>query len=254
MADTYLYLSLIPEALVASMLPPEEFGTYLAVGTMKRSRGDAMYFSLKSDFRSDFFDFARVARSCVPHADGSPKHSVYAGTYRVLEHVPLDALEDLYLTTRDGRVLKLEQAPLPSDFPETHFVYDEICPVHPLIASRLNPVEFSAFITDPETAIRVPRICFVQLDAEFFIGASQDGSVSHPLGYLPDRMHDCFAELDRTDKRSKTVDRTHQLACGWKHVKNGYFVGDPGGVVYYPFPSPEELARHHHKWHRSAML
>ena len=32
MEHTKLYLSMIPEALVASMLPPEEFGRYLAVG------------------------------------------------------------------------------------------------------------------------------------------------------------------------------------------------------------------------------
>jgi len=45
--DVFLYLSLIPEALIASMLPPLEFGTYLAVGTKKRTRGQAMYFSLE---------------------------------------------------------------------------------------------------------------------------------------------------------------------------------------------------------------
>ncbi len=32
---TYLYLSMTPESLVASMLPPEQFGNYLAVGTRK---------------------------------------------------------------------------------------------------------------------------------------------------------------------------------------------------------------------------
>ncbi len=31
----YLYLSLLPEALIASMLCPEEFGTYYAVGSAK---------------------------------------------------------------------------------------------------------------------------------------------------------------------------------------------------------------------------
>lgn len=40
----YLYLSLLPEALIASMLPPEEFGNYLAVGTKKRTRGQAIFF------------------------------------------------------------------------------------------------------------------------------------------------------------------------------------------------------------------
>ena len=31
----YLYFSMSPESLVASQLPPEEFGRYLAIGTKK---------------------------------------------------------------------------------------------------------------------------------------------------------------------------------------------------------------------------
>ena len=37
--EIYLYLSIVPEALIASMLPPEEFGKYYAVGNKKRTRG-----------------------------------------------------------------------------------------------------------------------------------------------------------------------------------------------------------------------
>jgi hypothetical protein len=36
--DVHLYLSMIPEALIASMLTPEEFGVYYALGTAKKSR------------------------------------------------------------------------------------------------------------------------------------------------------------------------------------------------------------------------
>ena len=36
--NIHLYLSLIPEALIASMLTPEEFGVYYAVGTANKSR------------------------------------------------------------------------------------------------------------------------------------------------------------------------------------------------------------------------
>jgi len=40
---THFYLSLLPEALIVSMLDPEEFGTYYAVGSAKKSRGQAMF-------------------------------------------------------------------------------------------------------------------------------------------------------------------------------------------------------------------
>jgi len=256
MAARYLYLSLIPEALIASMLPPEEFGRYLAVGTHKRSRGEAMYFGVDPDFRGDFFDWAAADRHCVPHADGSLKHTVYLGVYRALENVPLNALGSLYLSTRDGRVLKLDQAAIPAQFSDEHYLYDEICPVHPLIASSLNPVEFCKFITDLGTPIHVPRLCFVQLDPAVFIEGSHACRGTHPLHYLPDRVRECFEALDASEKRTgtKTVDRTHQLIGSWLHIKNGCFVGDREDMLYYPFPAAEELDRDHHEWWRSATL
>ena len=51
----HLYLSLIPEALIASMLTPEEFGVYYSVGTSKKRRGQAMFVELDPDFRHDVF-------------------------------------------------------------------------------------------------------------------------------------------------------------------------------------------------------
>ena len=61
----YNYLLLIPESLVISMLEPESFGTYLATGTKKRAREIALYFDLKSDFKSDYFNMVQAARDCV---------------------------------------------------------------------------------------------------------------------------------------------------------------------------------------------
>ncbi|NJN25143.1 MAG: hypothetical protein HC819_03755 [Cyclobacteriaceae bacterium] len=46
---TYLYFSVTPEALIASGLEPEKFGSYLAVGTQKRARGQAVFFELDID-------------------------------------------------------------------------------------------------------------------------------------------------------------------------------------------------------------
>ena len=82
------YLSLIPEALIASMLPPPEFGSYLAVGTQKRTRGQALFFSLNGLKRVPF-DLKGAESKCVPHPNGEPKHSVYVTVYRVLEQMPL---------------------------------------------------------------------------------------------------------------------------------------------------------------------
>ena len=144
----HLYLSMIPEALIASMLPPDEFGTYFAVGTEKKARGQAMYFSVDPSLKSDWFPLADVARRCVPHADGQPKHSVYLSVYRALEHVPLAALGRLSLATRDGRVLGIEPTRAVPAVRGTLHLYQEICPVDPRVVSSLDPAEFAAVMTD----------------------------------------------------------------------------------------------------------
>ncbi len=105
--SAHLYLSLIPEALIVSMLPPEEFGTYYSVGYRKKVRGQAMFIELDPEFRHDFFPIDQAIARCVPHEDGTPKKSVYIATYRVLEHIPLTDINLLYLVTKFGETLGL---------------------------------------------------------------------------------------------------------------------------------------------------
>ena len=254
MEHTRLYLSVIPESLVASMLEPDAFGRYLAVGSHKRSSSPAIYFEVDPDLRCDFFDMDTVKTKCVAHPDGSPKHSVYLGIYRVLEHIPLEALGMLYLTTRDGQVLALEQGTPPAAAPAEHYLYDEICPVHPLIASNLDPATFTRFATNPESPLCVPKIFFAQLDPEAIIGTGRTAEGSLAIHNLPERIKECFNELDSAGKPSKTVDRIRHMTFRWNHIKNGYFIGDGKTMLFYPFPDESELDRNHHQWWRSATL
>jgi len=249
----HLYLSMIPESLVASMLPPQEFGTYLAVGTAKRSHGQAIFLDLEEGFESECFDLAAARARCVPKADGSPKHSVYLAIYRVLEHVPLDAVNSLWLATPDGRVLELRQGEPPEHFPGTFHLYQEICPVHPLIASKLEPVAFCRSVTDPSKPLFVPRICFVDLDlAELADDPDHGRPTCLPYHHL-DHLRDCLLELEReAHKHTKTVDRIQPQQFPYRCVRSGFFLGDRDGVRYYPFPSLDELESRHYTWWRSA--
>ena len=92
----HLYLSIIPEAMIASMLPPADFGMYYAVGSHKKERGQVVFAELDPDFRDDYFKIEQGLAQCVPHEHGLPKRSVYISMYRVLEHVPLEAINRLY--------------------------------------------------------------------------------------------------------------------------------------------------------------
>ena len=113
--NVHLYFSLIPEALIASNLPPEKFGQYYATGSGYKSKGQCLFFEVDINFRSDYFDIPTAIERCTPAADGTPKHSVYVAAYRVLEHIPVNVLGKLYLTTSYGHTLGLDRGTMPDD-------------------------------------------------------------------------------------------------------------------------------------------
>ena len=252
--DTYLYLSVIPEALVLSMLPAKAFGRYLATGTQKRPHGQAMFFQIKRDsLTGDYFDLAAAAKKCVPHSNGVPKHSVYVAVYRVLEHVPLDAIEGLFLATAHGEVLEIERTEAPSGPSGRYHLYQELCPVHPLVASSLNPSEFCRFITDSTRAIHVPRICFVELDLGDLAENSTDATAAD-LPY-PNVAHigECISDLEPLgSKKTKTVDRIGHRGLMYRSVKTGFYAGDQERMLCYPFPTTEDLQGRYYTWWRCA--
>ena len=252
--ETYLYLVIFPESLVMSMLGPSEFGAYLATGTQKRAREQAMYFQLDSGFESDYFDLEKAKKSCVPHEDGRPKHSVYVSTYRVLEHVPLTAIGDLWLVTRDGRGLALQHSEAPGEYEGEYHLYQELCPVHPLIASKLDAKDFNHFITNPEVTVSVPRICFVEMD----LGNLAQDPMGRDINNLPyshiEHLRNCLIDLATKGKTTKTVNRIQHEHIPYRCLRNGFFVGDPTNMLYYPFPSLGDMEKHHHYWWRSAEL
>jgi hypothetical protein len=250
----YLYLSLYPESLIASMLPPEDFGRYLAVGTTKReSRQEALYFELDRALCGGVFDLSDLEKRCVPHANGEPKHTVYYSIYRVLERLPLEAIKDLYLTTQHGKVLSLKQTASVPGFKDRAYFYQEIAPVHPRIVSTLDPVKFAAFITDEKNKMSVPKICFVDLRLSGLADDPEQGS-SFDLPYPQlDNLRKCLIEIGTMkDKPTKTVNRFHPQNLLYRTVNHGFFVGDRRRVLYYPFPTEKELNSTHYDWYRSA--
>jgi len=251
----FLYLSLIPEALIASMLPPEEFGNYMAVGTLKRTMGQAMFFAIEGLDKSDAFDLKEATRRCVPHADGEPKRSVYLSVYRVLEQVPLASIRDLYLVTPDGRVLALEAGNQPAKFERRYHLYQEICPVHPRIVSDKNPVEFVKHITSPHQPVRLPRFCFVDLRLGE-LAENPEHAVIRDLPYHAiEHLRDCLIQLKQNPgKGTKIVDRIHPQSFPYRSVETGIYAGDAMQLRFYPFPSLEDLQSKYYEWWRSASI
>lgn len=253
MSKNYLYFSVTPEALIASGLAPEEFGNYLAVGTQKRSRGQAIFFELDIDKMSDIISKEKVEEACTPRPDGSPKRTKYLSIYRVLEQIPLDALKSLYLTTDDGRVLKLGQGKFVSQSNESLYLYQELCPVNPRIASSLNPEAMVKHVCNEDKKVSVPKLFLVQLE----LGALANDPIAGLAEDLPYsnvyHLRDCLSGLlQNSSKVTKTVVRFFKGDIAYRTVKNGFFIGDGNNVFFYPFPSKEELDRTHFTWWKSA--
>jgi hypothetical protein len=252
--SVYLCLSLIPEALIASMLPPPEFGSYLAVGTQKRTRGQAMFFSL-NELKRVPFNLKDVEKRCVPHPDGQPKHSAYIAIYRVLEQMPLKALGNLYLVTPDGRVLEIQPGEAKSQDSETYHLYQEVCPVHPRIVSALGPEQFTRYLTDPKNPVHVPKICFADLRLGELAEDPERGGVQDLPYYAIEHLRDCLIQLrSDPDKHSKIVDRIHPQTFPYRTVKSGIFVGSAKELLFYPFPTEKEMQSKYYDWWRSASI
>jgi hypothetical protein len=239
------------EALAASHLDAESFGRYMATGAQKNARGNVLFFEIDRNLESTYFRLENIEERCKPHLNGAPKRSKYISIYRVLEHLELPAFGKLYLTTADGRILALESSSydVASDTAGPK-LYDELCPVSPMVVSTLGPAAFSHFMTDPKNPVSVPRIFF----ADMLMDRDDTGALA---GYLPysDPVHivDCIKELESNpDKPTKTVSRVSRFHSFFRTVGRGFYLGDQKGIKFYRFPDRRELEVEHARWWRSA--
>lgn len=251
---TYLYLTLSPESLVASHLTPAEFGNYLAVGANRNSSGQAQFFEIDPEWRTDALPMRDIAARCVPHADESKRKSTYLAIYRVLEHIPLSAMGSLHLATAGGQVLSIAPSPaIPAETEDRFHLYQEYCPVQPRVVSVLSPARFCAHITDPAQPVNVPKIVF----AELKLGNLAKNPDATGLGNLPypniDHLRDCLREfIFKPSKPTKVFVRNVCDTVLYRTIRNGFYVGQKNDIKYYPLPSVDELEAHHLDWWRSA--
>lgn len=252
--SVHLYLSLIPEALIFSMLSPKQFGKYLSIGGKRLTSGPAVFFELDPDFDSDEFNMAAARKKCVSHPDGSPCRSSYASVYMVLAKVPINALGTLYLVTPDGLTLGIERKEGEPECHEGLHLYQEICPVQPRVASPLGPQEFARYVTDSSNPVFLPRIAFCELRIGG-LALDPEGNAANDLPYR-NLMHlrECLTALKyKTDKMTKIVTRDMEVNRIFPFMENGFFVGDQEDFAYYSLPPEESRETEHRAWFNSAL-
>jgi hypothetical protein len=252
--NKYIYLTATPEALIASMLRPEEFGTYLSTGTKKRNKGQAIYFEVDLDKIENLIDIESLNKRCVPKADGKPKSSVYLSVYRVLETIPLMAFKSLYLTTDNGYTLEIKRSPydLSKEIVGKLRLFQELLPVSPLVASELTPSEFLKRLTDGSIPIVLPKLFFVDLKlgelATNPLGGSIENLPNSNIGHLRDCLEILRGEYE---KHMKTVQRFYSGSLLYRTIESGFYVGSKDEIIYYPYPTLTELENINYEFFRS---
>lgn len=252
----HYYLSVFPmEALIASELEPVQFGSYMATGSKKGSDELIIFAEIAGGFGKEF-DWKYAEKHCVSHPNGDPKHSVYLSVYRTLENIPPKAMRSLYLTTRDGRSLELSREESP-EIPQGRdfYVYQELCPIKPLIVSRLSPVEFAKNLTDKKNLVSVPKILFADLKAPNLDDPEKTGNTGGFLLNKKAHFLSCVAAVsDKAGKENKTFDRSHVESFSFQTIDSGVYMGDGKELVMYPMPGVEEIKSKFYDWGRSALL
>jgi hypothetical protein len=251
----FVYLSLIPEALIASHLPPEQFGHYFAVGPQNRSRGQAIFFKLTDSYAAAQLVALRIDPALNRSSPAEPRRSLYLSVYRVLEQTPVEALETLHLATVDGRVLTLQHQPHPAEDDARFHLYQELCPATPRIVSLLGPQTLARHITDSSQRVSLPAVVFADLRLDGLSRDPDDRDVNNlPYGNL-EHLRDCLRELrTKPNKMAKTVIRDLQHHLLFRTLRRGFYVAAQGGdsFRYFPMPTREELETVHAKWWKSA--
>lgn len=252
--QTHFYLSVSPiEALIASQLEPEQFGQYMAIGSKNGSYERIMFIELAGEF-GNYFDWAYANERCVQHESGEPKHSVWISVYRVLEHVPLTAMGAMYLTTKDGRSLRIDST---SDvrFPTREFyVYQELAPLTPLVVSSLDPISFARYMTDPVNKVSVPRVVFSDLKVVDFDNPMRTGNIGATYDKNLEHLKACVVSVKSSpDKPNKNVERSVS-SFSYQIIRDGIYIGDGERILTYPMPITDDIRQKNYDWGRSAMI
>ncbi len=260
--EQHLYAIMWPNhALVASNLGPKEFGNHYTIGSSRYFHGQVVFAEVDANYRNDYFEIERYMAEVVPKPDGSPKRTKFISTYRVLEHLDVAAFRNLYITSVEGKVLSLQQAPYERKHgPGFIRTFQEICPLNAIVLSYMTPVEFGEYITDPHQAKSAPKVFFTQIDLnidEYLSTLEANPFHSSPIPNVhPQKLRDQILEI-RGNPGKKIKGISLDSAFGrmpFLSLRSGFWLAAGKELIYWPIPDHDTLEREHYDWLRSTQL
>ena len=257
--EKYLYSIMYPNyGLVASMLPPEEFGKHYTVGSSRFFHGQVIFAEIDVTYRHPYFPIDQYLAEVKPKADGSPKRTKFIKTYRVLEHLDLAAFKNLYITSVTGKVLELEKKPYNRVHKQGLIrTFQEICPFSFIVLTYYTPPEFGKFITDPAQPKGAPKVMFAQVELnieKFLRELDENPFMGSPIPNVhAHKLRDQILELRANpNKKVKGVSLDSALGqLSFLRLRTGFWIAHQDELLYYPIPDREGLEKDHYDWYRS---
>jgi len=258
--EHYLYVILHPNyALVASMLPPKEFGKHYTLGSSRYFHGQVVFAEIDRDYRHDYFPIDGLLADVKPKADGSPKRTKFISTYRVLEHVDLSAFKNLFITSVMGLVLELKKEDTYDGAHRPGFVriFQEICPLSTVVLTYMNPPEFGNFITDSKQPKGAPKVFFCQIDLdidEFVRQIEEDPFHESPIPNVhPHKLREQILEMKANpSKPVKGISLDSAFGrISFLRLRTGFWMAQGSQLICYPIPERDKLESEHFEWYRS---
>ena len=253
-----MYVILHPtSALIGSQYTPEQLARHYTVGPTRHYRGKVIFAEVDPGFRNTYFQIEPALASMKPHEDGRPKATKFISCYRVIEHVDLSAIANLYLATEEGHCLELEARPWPGAEPARESIYAEITPLRFLVLSTLDFVEFGTFVTDPATPIGAPSFFYTEIDlnvAEFLAEYEHNPFMQPPIaGLHPAILRDAVTELRTVGyKSNKGLSlRSNMDNFSYKQIRRGFMFATQKEQKFYPMPPLAEIEKRNLRFWKS---
>jgi hypothetical protein len=256
----HLYAIMHPNrALVASQLEPLEFGKQYSVGTKRYYEGKVLFIEVDPEFRNDYFEIEKFLKETVAHEDGTPKRTKIISSYRVLEHIDIEALGDMYVVNVSGQTIKLPKAEYEGGDSKSGEIriIQEINPLQLLVATTQDHKTFGAQMTSEGNPKGAPKLFYTELDLDvdgFLTEWEKNPFLPPPIpGVHPQKLSAALKYLkDQPEATTTTIGLASVLdKVVYRALKEGFFVSHGEKINYYPFPSLEELQRDHYAWYRS---
>ena len=254
--ENHLYQILYPnQALVASQLAPEALARHYLIGSIRHYSGKLVFADIDLAFRDPYFDIEGGLKHLVPHEDGTPKHTKFICSYRVMEHMDFDMIKSLYISTSEAHVLELK----PAEYDKKHQpgflrTFAEIAPLSMLVISPYDMPEFGKFITQPGQTKGCPKLFYSQIDLnvdEFVMNFEKNPFMQAPFPFLhPSKLRDAILQMKiKPEKQSKGL----ALFCpldqiSFKMIRHGFMFASKDKYKFFPMPTLHDIETSHFRF------